>query len=445
MIATEQIISKILYAKDIELLETIRSRVDDFEGYEKELNFILDHYDKYHNIPDVSTYLNKFNVEEIDEVTETNDYLIQALNDTVLFNRAVDVFQESSQLLQEGDSNGAVELLKQALETTLQPSYTFNDVEIISNVDNRINQYEHANQNPTSAFIPTGFDEIDADIYGLQKGEELVVLYARTNHGKSWISEAICTHAVEQGYKAGYFSPEMSAEDIGYRFDTLHANISNSAMKFGKVTDNFNLDIYREYGENLKSDVKGELWVTTPKDFGRKLTVSKLKNWCISRELDIVAIDGITYLTDERYKRGDNKTTSLTNISEDLMSLSTELKIPIIVVVQANRGGVVDKQSLDTPELENIRDSDGIGMNASKVYAIRQVRDASGVVHLLIENKKMRGLAMGQSYSYIWDIDTGSFVYIDKEDIDLNTDDTPKKEKQKVTSGRRRRNTEEDY
>lgn len=445
MIATEQIISKILYAKDIELLESIRSRVDDFLGFENEVNFILEHYDKYKSIPDVSTYLNKFKQENIEEVTEPNEYLIQALNDTVLFNRAVDVFQESSQKLQEGDSNGAVELLKQALETDLQPSYSFNDVGIVADVDNRINQYEYANQNPTSAFIPTGFDEIDADIYGLQKGEELVVLYARTNHGKSWISEAICTHSVEQGYNAGYFSPEMSAKDIGYRFDTLHANLSNSAMKFGKITDDFNLDIYRKYGDNLKADIKGELWVTTPKDFGRKLTVSKLKNWCISRNLDIVAIDGITYLTDERFKRGDSKTTSLTNISEDLMTLSTELGIPIIVVVQANRGGVVDKTSLDTPELENIRDSDGIAMNASKVYSIRQIKDANGAVNLLIDNKKMRGLAMGQSYSYIWDIDTGSFVYINKDDIDVGNDESPKREKHEAKGGRRKRKTEEDY
>ena len=54
-------------------------------------------------------------------------------------------------------------------------------------------------------------------------------------------------------------------------------------------------------------------------------------------KLDILGIDGITYLTDERYKKGDNRTTMLTNISEDLISLSIELKIPIIVVVQSNR------------------------------------------------------------------------------------------------------------
>ena len=61
----------------------------------------------------------------------------------------------------------------------------------------------------------------------------------------------------------------------------------------------------------------------------------------------------------KRYKKGDNKTISLINISEDLMALSIELGIPILVVVQSTRGGVKNADSEGTPELENIRDSDG--------------------------------------------------------------------------------------
>ena len=44
-----------------------------------------------------------------------------------------------------------------------------------------------------------------------------------------------------------------------------------------------------------------------------------------------------------------------------------DLQIPILDVVQANRSGVVDKDSDDTPELESIRDCDGISHIARKV------------------------------------------------------------------------------
>ena len=446
MNAPEQIIHKIIYAKDAELLEDVRDRIDDFIGFEDELTFILTHYDKYNSIPDDETYIRRFKIDEIKAVDEPDDYLIAELNRTVLFNNAVDVFQDASNLMQDGHPEDAVELLRSSLETTLSPSYDFADTEILETIADRIYKYEYVNQNQSSQFIPTGFDEIDADIVGLQRGEELVVIYARTNQGKSWMAEAIITHAVEQGYKGGYFSPEMSDEYVGYRFDTLHGNLSNSAMVFGKETDDFNVNIYKEYAEKLK-ELNGKLYVTTPKSFNRKLTVTKLRQWIRKRNLDIVVIDGITYLTDERFKRGDSKTISLTNISEDLMTLSADVKIPIIVVVQANRGGVVDKTSLDTPELENIRDSDGIAMNASKVYAVRQVREADGSIDMLIDNKKMRVGKMGQSYTYIWDIDTGKFVYSDRDNIDIEkpSDKGVSRKERNDTGGRkRRRNTDEE-
>lgn len=127
-----------------------------------------------------------------------------------------------------------------------------------------------------------------------------------------------------------------------------------------------------------------------------------------NNKIDILGIDGITYLTDERYKPGDNRTIMLTNISEDLISLSIELKIPILVVVQSNRAGV-NKETEDTPDLENIKDSDGIGANATKVIAIRQ-KENDSVIQLSI--RKHRDGRTGQTLLYQFDFDTGNFTYI---------------------------------
>ena len=44
------------------------------------------------------------------------------------------------------------------------------------------------------------------------------------------------------------------------------------------------------------------------KDFNKRLTVSKLRSFIVKNKLDIVGIDGLTYMSDERHKRGDNKT-----------------------------------------------------------------------------------------------------------------------------------------
>lgn len=129
-------------------------------------------------------------------------------------------------------------------------------------------------------------------------------------------------------------------------------------------------------------------------------------------KIDILGIDGITYLTDERYQRGDSRTTMLTNISEDLMSLSIELKIPILVVVQSNREGV-NKDSDEAPDLENIKDSDGIAANATKVLAIKQ-KAKENIIQLSV--RKHRDGRTGQTLLYQFDFDTGNFTYVPGND-----------------------------
>lgn len=108
----------------------------------------------------------------------------------------------------------------------------------------------------------------------------------------------------------------------------------------------------------------------------------------------------------------------LTNISEDLMSLSIELKIPILVVVQSNRSGV-NKDSEETPDLENIKDSDGIAANATKVIAIKQ-KTQDKIIQLAI--KKHRDGRTGQTLLYQFDFDTGNFTYVPSNDDGLNAE-----------------------
>lgn len=444
-----QVISKILDTKEYFLKDSEKEITSDyFANYTAEFEFIQNHYKQYETVPDVETFLSKFPDIELVDVHEENNYLLDELYHEHLYNTLLPVFKQGFSLFEEGKLLEACDVLISDIPKAKEVAVKPQDVGVIESIDERIHDYEYVNQNQSANFISTGFEEIDADIVGWQRGDELVVFYARTNMGKSWVVEKCGTNAVEQGYRVGQFSPEMSKKDVGYRFDTLHGNLSNSAMRYGKVTNDFNVDTYREYGEELKK-LHGELFVATPTDFARRVTVSKLREWKERRNLDMIIIDGITYLTDERFKKGDNKTISLTNISEDLMTLSGEMKIPILVVVQANRGGVLDKQSLDTPELENIRDSDGIAMNASKVYAIKQMHKDDDIT-LVIENKKMRGGKMGQTYTYTWDIDVGTFEYVDKDSLDTGDDEyeKPKKEKKQVTGANKRKrkaSEEEDY
>ena len=393
-----QILNKIISTKDISIITDNNLTIDYFLEYEDEYSFIKEHFDNYKNVPDTETFINKFPDFELLEVNESDRYLVDAIREEYLYSKSVPVIKKAAELL-KSDSNEASRYLQSEL-VNLTPNYITPYVDIIHS-NSRVEMFEDKSNNKDKWFIPTGFEELDDIIYGWQCGEEFVVIFARTGIGKSWVLVKTVQHAWEIGKNVGYVSPEMSADKIGYRFDTLNNHFSNMALVRGDKSK-VSIDEYRQYNEKL-AEHNNRILVSTPMDFNKQVTVGKLRTFVQANNLDMLAIDGITYMTDERYKRGDNKTTSLTNISEDLMALSCELKIPILVVVQSNRGGT----EKDTPDLEDIRDSDGIAHNATKVISLNQKEEA-----LVMKIKKNRDGKIGDKLTYLWDIDLGEFTWM---------------------------------
>ena len=393
-----QILNKIISTKDISIITDNNLTIDYFLEYEDEYSFIKEHFDNYKNVPDTETFINRFPDFELLEVNESDRYLVDAIREEYLYSKSVPVIKKAAELL-KSDANEASRYLQSEL-VNLTPNYTTPYVDIIHS-NSRVEMFEDKSNNKDKWFIPTGFEELDDIIYGWQCGEEFVVIFARTGIGKSWVLVKTVQHAWEIGKNVGYVSPEMSADKIGYRFDTLNNHFSNMALVRGDKSK-VSIDEYKQYNEKL-AEHNNSILVSTPMDFNKQVTVGKLRTFVQANNLDMLAIDGITYMTDERYKRGDNKTTSLTNISEDLMALSCELKIPILVVVQSNRGGT----EKDTPDLEDIRDSDGIAHNATKVISLNQKEEA-----LVMKIKKNRDGKIGDKLTYLWDIDLGEFTWM---------------------------------
>lgn len=396
-----QIISQVLQTQDISIIEDNQLTEDYFPEYKEEYEFIVNHYKKYGNIPDIPTFISNFQDFEVVDVNESEQYLINAIREENLYSRTVPIVQNVAKLMKT-DSNSAVEYLMSAIKE-LQPNYDLGGVDIIQQAMKRYDAYIDRRDNQDNWFFTTGFPELDDITHGIQRGEELVLIFARTNQGKSWVLEKICTHIWEIGFNVGYISPEMGELSVGYRFDTLHKNFSNRDLMWGN--DSLDEKQYKKYIEELKQR-DNKFIVATPSDFGNKLTVTKIKKFVEKYKLDVVAIDGATYLEDERYKRGDTEAQKLTHIGEDLMNLSRDINIPILIVAQANRSGAIDKESEETPEVESVRGGDGLSINASMVISLKQVPD--GVITLQI--KKQRNGRVGDKISYQWNPDIGEFI-----------------------------------
>ena len=424
-----QILSKVLTTGDVSIIERNLLTADYFVEYEEEYDFIMNHVKQYGNVPDKATFLSHFPDIELVDVTESDSYLLDTIKEEWLYYKSVNIVNKMAKLLKT-NSNDAVEFLKGSLQD-LQPTYRLSGIDIVAQSQQRYDNYIERREHENNWTFTTGFPELDDITHGIERQEELIVLFARINNGKSFVAEKICTHVWQLGFNVGYLSPEMSANSIGYRFDTLYKGFSNKGLMW--ATDDLDKEEYQNYITELKEH-KNKFVVATPIDFDRRITVTKLKEWVKQNNLDMVAIDGITYLTDERGKRGDNKTIALTNISEDLMSLSIELKIPILVVVQANRSGVINdtEENNDTPDLENIKDSDGIAANASKVLSLRHTKE--GILKIGI--KKQRFGPVGGQLSYEWHPDNGEFIFLP---VDDDTQPVERKERRERRARRTRK------
>lgn len=421
-VAPLQILSKVIASNDYSIISDNFLTKEHFIQFEDEYNYISNHVQKYGNVPDKTTFLSKFPDFELVEVTESNKYLLDCIKEEHLYYECVPVLQKSADLLKT-DANEAVRFLLQEIGN-LQMSYSLGGTDLVADSDTRYEDYIKRKEHPDAWTFTTGFPELDALIHGIERQEELIVIFARINNGKSFVTQKICVHVWQLGFNVGYLSPEMSANSVGYRFDTLYKGFSNKSLLW--ADKNIDTKDYQEYIQDLKQK-KNKFIVSTPADFDRRITVTKLKEWIKQYKLDLIVVDGISYLTDERGKRGDNKTTSITNISEDLMSLSVELKLPIIVVSQANRQGVTEDGTDDTPELENIKDSDGLAANASKVLSLKHTKD--GVLKIGI--KKQRFGPVGGYLSYQWNPDIGEFTFIPSTD-DIEPEERTEKRVRKV-------------
>ena len=199
----------------------------------------------------------------------------------------------------------------------------------------------------------------------------------------------------------------MGVLQVAYRNDTLGMNYSNSDLMRGTI-DDYDFERYISDLEDNKN--LPPYRVITPNDLGGKmLNISTLRSLIKKYKPDIVGIDQISLMEDERRLKGDATRTQYTHIAQDLFNLSIEFGIPIIADAQANRNKA-DMDKPENPELADIGESDGIAQNSSRVISLVQTK--SGLSLKITKNRYGQN---NKKLIYVWDIDKGTFQYITEE------------------------------
>lgn len=397
-----QMISKILTS-------TSESEIDalcDFDAsyysiFKKHIQFILKHREKYGDVPDLFTFQAEFPDVELVKVTEPIEYLTQSINKNKQHILLVETFNKLKELGSADVSEAWKYLEKQCERVSMLDSSQ--PLDIVKDTDKRSAQVLEFSQQQR---IPTGFDEIDKCMYGgLSTVEELVILVARTNTGKSWVGTRMMESAQKNEFPVLYYSPEMQASFLGTRFDTWRGNFQNNLLFQGQYTEQY----YNYLKDLSKQDTSA--FILEDKDAPDEVVnVPFLKKLVKKHGIKLLVIDGLSYMSDT--EKTDKDYTKYKNLCADLFRLSKQCGCAVVVMMQANRESRNNKDDKGEvfPNIYNIEGSDHPARIATQVFAMRQIFDKH-VLDIRLE-KARNANNQKPEFSYAWDINTGNMKYI---------------------------------
>ena len=396
-----QFLNKVLQCHDASLLVTNNLTQEYFSDYQEEFNFIQQHLRKYGTVPDEVTFLTKFPEFDIIKVEESDSYLIDALFEDRNKRMLARVFNKVREVLNVGKVEEAMNTYMAASSDVVKATH-LEAVDILSDTS-RYDAYIERTEDYNKYYVKTGIKELDDIIGGWDRKEELALIAARTNVGKSWMLLKVAIAAAEQGLRVGLYSGEMTENKVGYRIDTLISHISNGKLIHGDASIQ---NDYKRYLENLSTKVSGSIKVLTPKMIGTTPGVTALRAFIEKEKLDMLCIDQHSLLEDDRGAR--DPVQKAANISKDLKTLQVLKQIPIISVSQLNRTAVNSEIGLDA---SHIAQSDRIAQDSTVILGLEK-KDNVMTMSLI----KSRDSLVGAKLKYAVDLDKGLFMLIPNEE-----------------------------
>lgn len=410
-----QVISRILTSESSFEVDRLCSYDESYYAVFKDhIHYILDHKDRYGEVPDVFTFQAQFPSIVLVEVNEPLSFLEDELRKNKQHILLLETFNKLGDL-GSADVTEAWQYLSKQVDRAAQLDAS-QPMNIVADADKRAEQIVEANKQRR---IPTGFPEIDKVMYGgLSTIEELLVIIARTNAGKSWVCTKMMESAQANGFPVLYYSPEMQSCFIGTRFDTWRGHFKNSELYRGQYSDE-----YKQYLKELIHNETGA-FVVEDKDMSEGLTtVRGLEQLVKKHHIKLLIIDGLSYIS-EGYKT-QTDTVRYKVICNDLFKLSKVHSCAVVVAMQANRETRESKDDKGEPfpTIYNAEGSDHPARIATQVFSMRQVFEK----HILdIRLEKSRTAANTRPvFSYSWDPNTGTTEYIRDNDSDLDSSPAP--------------------
>ena len=225
--------------------------------------------------------------------------------------------------------------------------------------------------------VSTGLDDLDHKMGGLQ-ASDLIIIAGRPGMGKTALATNIAfniakayrgelkpdgsTQTVNGGI-VGFFSLEMSAEQLATRILADQSGVASYKIRRGDITEQeFHLlsrAMHEMQSIPFYIDQTGGISIAQLTARARRLKRQ--------RGLDVLVIDYLQLLSGSKGK-SDNRVQELTEITTGLKALAKELSVPILGLSQLSRA--VEQRDDKRPQLSDLRESGSIEQDADVVIFV---------------------------------------------------------------------------
>lgn len=223
--------------------------------------------------------------------------------------------------------------------------------------------------------ISTGFIDLDRLLGGMQKSD-LLILAARPSMGKTWLAINIVLNAAMSFIKesknnkeqkpasVGFFSLEMSAEQIANRLLSIKTGIDGNRIRIGNL---INKDEFIKLLQESKELNELPVYI----DDTPALTISAVRTRArrMKRQynLGLIVVDYLQ-LVRSTFSGEQNRVQEVGEISQGLKAIAKELDIPVLALSQLSRA--VETRDDKRPQLSDLRESGNIEQDADVVMFI---------------------------------------------------------------------------
>ena len=229
--------------------------------------------------------------------------------------------------------------------------------------------------------VPTGFKDLDDCLAGMQKSN-LLILASRPGIGKTAFSLGVAQSlAVKYKRPVGFFSLEMSKEELVDRLLVAQADIDAWRLKTGKLGE----DDFTKLSNAMGELAEAPLFIDDTPALSILEMRTKARRLQVEHGLDLLVVD---YLQLARSRQLENRVQEVSEISQGLKNLARELKIPILALSQLNRA-VETRGGQKRPQLADLRESGSIEMDADVVMFLWR-EDEENIENINLEIAKHR-------------------------------------------------------